>query len=129
MPLPQIRDGHKLSLVLPADVIRRLKVEAMEGGTIPALIVLEALDQYWDGNNGASDPTTAAKDPRQRSTLTHLLEHLEALVADGKLTLGEIAKAAGVATEQITTSWRNSGYVPASCGRAVALLLQSKQLL
>lgn len=128
MPLPQIRDGQKISLMLPADVVRRLKIEAMEAGTIPALIVLEALDQYWDGSNGASDPTTAAKDPKQRRTLTHLLQHLEALVTDGKLTVAEIAKTTGVKPEEITGAWRTAGYVPAASGGAVAILLQSKRL-
>lgn len=128
MPLPQIRDGQKLSLMLPADVVRRLKIEAMEAGTIPALIVLEALDRYWEGNSGASDPTTAAKDPKQRRTLTRLLQHLEALVADRKLTVAEIAKAAGVDSSEIAGSWRSAGYVPVVCAGPVVILLQSKRL-
>jgi len=128
MPLPQIRDGQKISLMLPADVVRRLKIEAMEAGTIPALIVLEALDQYWEGNNGASDPTTTAKDPKQRRTLTRLLQHLEELVTDRKLTVAEIAKAAGVKADEISGSWRTAGYVPIVCGGSVVRLLQSKGL-
>ncbi len=128
MPLPKIRDGQKLSLMLPADVVRRLKIEAMEGSTIPALIVLEALDLYWEGNSEASDPTPTAKNPKQRRTLTRLLQHLEALVIDGKLTVGEIARASGVGANQVSGSWRSAGYVPAGCAAPVICLLQSKRL-
>jgi hypothetical protein len=114
--------------MLPGDVVRRLKIEAMEAGTIPALIVLDALDRCWQGSNGASDPTTIAKYPEKREYLTRLLQHLEALVSDGKLTVAEIASAAGVKADEITMSWRTAGYVPAVSGGAVGILLQSKRL-
>jgi hypothetical protein len=128
MPLPQIRDGQKISLMLPADVVRRLKIEAMEDHTIPALILLEALDGYWGGNTGASDPTVVPKDPAKRQVYTRLLHHLEALVSEKKITFNEIAKAAGTSVEEIGVSWRTAGYVPVSCVKGVIELLAAKNL-
>ncbi len=128
MPLPQIRDGQKLSLVLPADVVRRLKIEAMEEGTIPALIVLEALDNYWGGNSEASDPTVIAKDPKRRTSYARLLDYLDALVVLGKLKPIEIARAVGANDPDVLASWRITGYVPVRCVGAVTLLLRSKDL-
>jgi hypothetical protein len=103
-------------------------MEAMEEHTLPALIVLDALDKYWGGNTGASDPTVVPKEPGRRRTLGRLLHHLDALVVEGKLSLSEIANAAGVSPNEIRGSWRGSGYVPVSCAPSVLKLLTAKNL-
>jgi hypothetical protein len=127
MPLPKIRDGQKLSLMLPADVVERLKFEAVGEGTIPALIVLEALDQFWGGESEAANPTTDLT-PKQRRSHMGLLRHLEDLVIKGMITVEEITTAAGVGAEDFHGSWRTAGYVPVACSGLVVRLLASKRL-
>lgn len=127
MPLPKIRDGQKISLMLPAKVITLLKEQAADEGKIPALIILEALDQYWDGNSPAANPTDDPT-PRQRKAYTKLLRHLEDLIIGGKVTVAEIAGAAGVDPVEVQGAWRTSGFVPVVSVAPVLSFLASKNL-
>jgi len=127
MPLPKIRNGQKLSLMLPAEVVERLKSQAAEEGKIPALVILEALDYYWGGNSEAANPTTDPT-PRERKTLVKLLRHLEDLIIGGTLTVAEIAKAAGVSAEDVQGAWRTTGFVPVASAAPVIKFLASKKL-
>jgi len=46
MPLPKVPNGQKISLMLPAEVVRRIKLEALDTGSLPAVIVQKALEAY-----------------------------------------------------------------------------------
>jgi hypothetical protein len=127
MPLPKIRDGQKLSLMLPADVIERVRSEAADEGMIPAMIILAALDEYWGGNSEAANPTTDPT-PRQRKALSNLLHHLEDLIINGTLTVAEIAEAAGVPKGDFQGAWRTAGFVPVASGKPVVKFLQARNL-
>jgi len=127
MPLPKIRDGQKFSIMLPADVIERVRSEATDDGKIPAMIILEALDEHWGGNSEAANPSTDPT-PRQRKTLVNLLRHLEDLIIGGKVTVSEIAKAAGVSAGDVQGAWRTVGFVPVASAAPVLKFLASKKL-
>jgi len=127
MPLPQIRDGRTLSVKLPEDVIRRIKLEAMERDILPAQIVLEALDHYWEGNSEASHPL-AVPPPEQKRMGERMLRHLEALIAEGKVTAREIEDAAKAEHGDLKRLWAKKGIVPPSCVGRVAKLLAGKKL-
>ncbi len=47
MPKPKVENAQKISLNLPAEVTKRLKIEAVERQTIEAFIVRDALLLYW----------------------------------------------------------------------------------
>ena len=135
MPLPRIREGRKLSLMLPADVVARIKTEALKRGTIPALVILEALDAYWGGISEASYPTiphTNAKSklPKQeeRRALGRMYRHLERLMTEGSLTIAEVAAASGLREADIRDGWAPSGIVPKAYLEAVIRLLARKKL-
>jgi hypothetical protein len=128
MPLPKTRDGQKLSLTLPTDVVRRVKLEAIDHHTTPAMIVLEALAEYWGGENEASYPATITRDPRKRELLKRQMDHLGDLVALGKLTVGEIASAVGEDETDLLEDWHAYGYVPEKYTGRVARLLALKNL-
>ena len=127
MPLPKIRNGQKLSVMFPAEAIHRLKIEAMERNVLPSMILLEALDAYWDGDSEASNPTTSPT-TAQRKASARLLRHLETLIIEGKLAVAEIASAAGVSEEEFQDSWRKAGYVPMVFTAPVINFLASKKL-
>lgn len=128
MPLPKTRDGQKLSLTLPSDVVRRVKLEAIDRHTTPAMIVLEALAEYWGGENEASYPATITRDPRKRELFKQQLDHLGDLIAQGKLTVGEIASAVGEDKTDLLEDWHAYGYVPEKYIGRVTRLLASKNL-
>lgn len=135
MPLPRIRDGKKLSLMLPAEAVDRIKAEAQQKGTVPAVLLLKVLEQYWGGENEASCPTIPhtthnPKPPttQERKRLVRMLTYLEGLIDQEALTANEIAKAVGVRTRGLRQSWTNLGYLPKAQLEPIAHLLRAKGL-
>ena len=135
MPLPRIRDGRKLSLMIPADALARLKVEALKRRTIPALIILEALDNYWGGDSEAAYSTiphtnqiTKLPTPTERRGLRRFYAYLDKLVVAGRLSWVEIARAAKVKVSDITSGWQASRIVPKQHLLAIFSLLKAKGL-
>lgn len=47
MPIPKIPNGLKLTLILPEDMVLRVKTEAVQKRTQPSVIVQRALSGYW----------------------------------------------------------------------------------
>ena len=44
MPLPKVPNGQKISLILPAELVRRIKLEALDSGCLPTAVVQKALE-------------------------------------------------------------------------------------
>jgi len=67
MGCPKVIGGVRLSIKLPSDDLKRLKIEAIERGTLESSIVLEALRLHWEArthegghpirSNGTENPT------------------------------------------------------------------------
>ncbi len=47
MGKPKVPNGVRLSVMLPAEDLKRLKIQCIERGMLESAIVLEALREYW----------------------------------------------------------------------------------
>lgn len=117
MPLPKVPDGQKLSLVLPADMVRRIKLEALDTGALPNGIVQQALAGYWrdEGADSATgQPPTGA--PAVDTTLTprglpiplrqmKQLAVMDAMLAEGRFTEQEFTTALGKTPGVLRAEW------------------------
>ena len=117
MPLPKVLNGQKISLMLPAEVVRRIKLEALDTGCLPTVVVQKALEGYWriDSENSTSvQPRVGAQsnDPsvsplslpiplRQMKQLTIM----DAMLAEGRFTEQEFTSAVGKAPGALRAAW------------------------
>ena len=117
MPLPKVSNGQKISLMLPADAVRRIKLEALETGSLPTVIVQKALECYWriEGGDSAQLPPRAdvpANDSpigsftlpiplRQMKQLTIM----DAMLAEGRFTEEAFATAMGKTPSALRAAW------------------------
>ena len=63
MGRPKIVDGVKISIKLPSDDVKRLKIEAIERGILESSIVLEALQVHW--GQAAPHPVKPGQKPSE----------------------------------------------------------------
>lgn len=61
MPLPKVPNGQKISLILPAELVRRIKLEALDSGCLPMAVVQKALEVRGDNYPCASVTTTPGR--------------------------------------------------------------------
>jgi hypothetical protein len=117
MPLPKVLNGQKISLMLPAEVVRRIKLEALDAGCLPTLIVQKALEGYWriEGGDSASvlprndalsndstvSPPALPIPLRQMKQLTIM----EAMLAEGRFTEQEFTTAMGKTPSALRAAW------------------------
>jgi len=83
MGRPRIVDGVKISIKLPSDDVKRLKIEAIERGILESSIVLEALRVHWEQAaphpvKGRQKPAESIKPVRGKSKLRPLADTPEA---------------------------------------------------
>jgi hypothetical protein len=117
MPLPKVLNGQKISLMLPAEVVRRIKLEALDAGCLPTVVVQKALEGYWrieGGNPTTTQPQADAQsnDPtasplslpiplRQMKQLTIM----DAMLAEGRFTEQEFTSALGKTPSVLRAAW------------------------
>jgi hypothetical protein len=117
MPLPKVLNGQKISLMLPAEVVRRIKFEALDSGCLPTAVVQKALEGYWRIEGGASasnQPHSGApsNDPtvnplslpiplRQMKQLTIM----DAMLGEGRFTEQEFTSALGKTPSVLRAAW------------------------
>ena len=117
MPLPKVPNGQKISLILPAEVVRRIKLEALDTGSLPTAIVQKALEAFWraeDGDPPSVQPRIDAPpiDPtigppslpiplRQMKQLTIM----DTMLAEGRFTEEEFTAAIGKAPGALRAAW------------------------
>jgi hypothetical protein len=117
MPLPKVSNGQKISLMLPADVVRRIKLEALETGSLPNVIVQKALEGYWrieggdsaglppptgaPSNDAVANPFTLPIPLRQMKQLTIM----DAMLAEGQFTEQEFTAAMGKTPSALRAAW------------------------
>jgi len=64
VPLPKVPNGQKISLILPAELVRRIKLEALDSGCLPTAVVQKALEGYW-GIEGTGSPSVQPRPDTQ----------------------------------------------------------------
>jgi hypothetical protein len=117
MPLPKVLNGQKISLMLPAEVVRRIKLEALDTGCLPTAVVQKALEGYWrigTGNSAPIQPQAGeqSNDPtvsplnlpiplRQMKQLTIM----DAMLAEGRFTEQEFTSAVGKTPSVLRAAW------------------------
>jgi len=117
MPLPKVLNGQKISLMLPAEVVRRIKLEALDTGCLPTVVVQKALEGYWrtEAGNSASVQSQAGAQPndpavsplslpiplRQMKQLTIM----DAMLAEGRFTEQEFTSAVGKTPSVLRAAW------------------------
>jgi len=118
MPRPKVPNGQKLSLMIPVEVVRRLKIEAMDAGTIPSEIVQKALEIYWrafdGGGAGLARPLEDLRSFESTTpppTLTIPRQHLQqlavmdAMLAEGQFSENEFVTAIGSTPKALRAEW------------------------
>ncbi len=117
MPLPKVPNGQKISLMLPAEVVRRIKLEALDTGSLPAVIVQKALEAYWRIEGGASavvEPRidaqsidSAVSPPSLPIPLRQMkqLTIMDAMLAEGRFTEQEFTAAMGKTPSALRAAW------------------------
>jgi hypothetical protein len=126
MPIPKVPNGLKLTLILPADMVLRVKTEAVQGRTQPSTIVQRALAAYWGETTMAS--TTFARvipgsgaslgirlTTRQKLAIRgrNLYALIQNLIAMKVFTEDQFLKALGISPSKFTRYWKPPAKVPA----------------
>lgn len=125
MPLPKVPNGLKLTLILPADMVLRVKTEAVQERVQPSTIVQRALAAYWGETIGTPTPitppifipraptgirlTTRQKQAIRGKNLFDLLQHA---ILKRLFTEGQFLGAAGVSASAFLRYWKPGGKVP-----------------
>jgi len=103
--------------MLPAEVVRRIKLEALDTGSLPAVIVQKALDAYWRIEGGASavvEPRidaqsidSAVSPPSLPIPLRQMkqLTIMDAMLAEGRFTEQEFTTAVGKTPSALRAAW------------------------
>ena len=60
---PKVQDGVRLSVKLPSEDLKRMKIEAIERETLESSIVLEALRLHWENRAGRRGAILAVRKP------------------------------------------------------------------
>lgn len=117
MPLPKVRDGQTLTLVLPADVVRRIKLEALDTGAQPTVIVQKALESYWrvgsaDSASGLPSAITHSDEVMVTPSIQPIpirqmkqLVIMDAMLAEGRFTEQEFITAIGKTPSALRAEW------------------------
>jgi hypothetical protein len=114
MPLPKVPNGQKISLMLPAELVRRIKLEALDTGSLPAGIVQKALEAYWgtQGGDPPEPPARQAEGPPTGSTGGPLplrqmkqVTVMDAMFAQGRFTEQEFLAALGKTPGALRAAW------------------------
>lgn len=117
MPLPKVPNGQKISLILPAELVRRIKLEALDSGCLPMAVVQKALEGYW-GIEGTGSPSVQPRPDTQALDTTlsptglpiplrqmKQLTLMDALLSQGWFTEQEFTLALGKSPEGLRASW------------------------
>ena len=117
MPLPKVPGGQKLSLVLPSDMVRRIKLEALDSGVLPNGIVQKALAGYWrDDSADSATGQSLADAPSADTPLSSRglpiplrqmkqLAVMDAMLAEGRFTEQEFTTALGKTPSALRAEW------------------------
>jgi hypothetical protein len=117
MPLPKVLNGQKISLMLSAEIVRRIKLEALDTGSLPAVIVQKALESYWrtkDGDPETGRPPTEGQPRESTPGLLALpiplrqmkqLAVMDAMLAEGRFTEQEFVAAMGRTPSALRAAW------------------------
>ena len=125
MPIPKVPNGLKLSLILPADMVLRVKTEAVQERTQPSTIVQRALTAYWGETvmpTTAFTPVLPGSDPslgirlttRQKQAIRgrNLYNLLQDAIAMKLFAEAQFLKAMGVSSSAFTRFWKPGAKVP-----------------
>lgn len=137
MPLPRVTDGKKLSLLLPVEVVRRVKHEAIDRGVIPAEVVRLALAAWWGESPATTQKqgtTRQRSTPRQREVVSSvdmdrrrsLFTFVDTLVTAGRFTQVDIMGHIGTSPANYRSGWRAAGAIPEKHVEAVITFLRSQ---
>jgi hypothetical protein len=109
--------------MIPAEMVRRIRIEAMDAGIQPSVIVQKAMECYWSVGSGAEGAVKQAKtkqsigdiQPSETTTaslslplpLLHLkqLAVMDALLAEGRFTEQEFLVEVGKTPGVLRTEW------------------------
>lgn len=132
-------EKRKLSIMLPADDLMRLKIESLERHTLESSIVLEALRLYWGQEVPPAAPRKPAATPRTpaepRATKPRgkreggdreLFAQIDAAIKEGKIGQAELMRevAPDINPANYRSSWASTGHVPERYIPAVRAVLE-----
>jgi hypothetical protein len=103
--------------MLSADVVRRIKLEALETGSLPNVIVQKALECYWriEGGDSAGLPPPKEAPPNDAAVNSFTLPIplrqmkqltiMDAMLAEGRFTEQEFAGVMGKTPSALRAAW------------------------
>jgi hypothetical protein len=142
MPLPKVPNGLKLTLMLPGDVVLRVKTEAVQERTQPSTVVQRALAAYW-GMTAIETPTWAPValrsgaplglrlTTRQKQALRgrSLYALLQESLAMKLFAEDQLLKALGITRSAFIRYWQPDGKVPVNKLKQVHAFLDNYTMI
>lgn len=136
MPIPKVPQGLKLTLMLPEDMVLRVKTEAVQQRTQPSRIVQKALIAHW-GETIVAAPLSAPclndaeygirLTTRQKQAIRgrNLFALLKDAITMNLFAEGEFLNALGISASTYVRYWKPGGKVPANKLRQVHAFLDN----